>query len=58
MLLPTIREELIAIGLNLKVRLSIKFGSLETQKKVADKAPVGDGLSRMVLLLLLIHQRK
>lgn len=58
MLLPTIRKRLIAIGLNLKVRLSVKFGSLETQKKVADKAPVGDRLSRMVLLLLLIHQKK
>lgn len=58
MLLPTIRKRLIAIGLNLKVRLSVKFGSLETQKKVADKAPVGDRLSRMVLLLLLIHQNK
>ena len=58
MLLPTIRIRIIAIGLNLKVRFSVQFGRLETQKKAADKATVGDRLSRMVLLLLLIHQKK
>lgn len=55
-LMPTIRKQLASMGINVKVRLSIKFGNAKT--KTNDKAPEADRHSRLTLLLLLINLKR
>ncbi len=55
-LLPTIRKELVNRGINLKVRLAIKYGKNST--KTTDKATDADRHSRLMTLLLLFNLRR
>lgn len=57
-LMPTIRKRLMDIGIKVPVRLSVKFGNISQQKKTSDNTDLGDRHSRMMLLLLLINQKK